>query len=107
MELTEILIEITSAINDELKTIKRYGASRITLFSGRRSPREISKSFIYRFEMLIQRSLPEGSRGKLIFQNRTVDADVISIEGQYLWLNIPTDIGDQIPQAYYETDLSL
>lgn len=107
MGLQDTLGELASAINDELKTIKRYGAtSRITLFAGKKSSRDSSKSILYRFEMLIQRTLPEGSRGKLIFQNKSTDADVVAVEGQYIWLSLSRDMGDRIPQAYYDTDLS-
>ncbi len=107
MGLHDTLREIASAINDELKTIKRYGGtSRITLFAGIRSSRDFSKSILYRFEMLIQRTLPEGSRGKIVFHNKATDADVVAVEGQYLWLSLTRDMGDRIPQAYYDTDLS-
>lgn len=107
MDLKETIGEIASAINDELKTTKRHGAtSRITLFAGKSSRRELSRSFLYRFEMLIQRTLPEGSKGKLLFQNRSVDADVVAVDGQHLWLNLPLDVGDRIPQAYFDVDLS-
>lgn len=107
MGLNETISEIASAVSDELKTTKRNGAtSRITLFAGKSSRRELSRSFLYRFEMLIQRTLPEGSKGKLFFQNRSVDADVVAVDGQYLWLNLPMDVGDRIPQAYFDVDLS-
>lgn len=107
MGLHDTISEIVSAINDELKTIKRYGAtSRITLFAGIRSPQDFSKYIIYRFEMLLQRTLPEGSRGKLVFHNKSTDADVVAVEGQYLWLSLSRDMGDRIPQAYYDTDLT-
>jgi hypothetical protein len=107
MDLNETLGEIVSAIDHELKTIKRHGAtSRIALFSGQRSSREFSRAFLYRFEMLIQRTLPEGSRGKLTFRNKSVDADVVAVEGQFLWLSLARDMGERIPHASYDTDLS-
>jgi hypothetical protein len=107
MGLHDTLSEIASAINDELKTIKRYGAtSRMTLFAGIRSSRDFPKSILYRFEMLIQRTLPEGSRGKLVFHNKSVDAEVVSVNGQYLWLTLSKDMGDRIPQAHYDSDLT-
>jgi hypothetical protein len=107
MDLNETVGEVAAAINDELKTTKRQGAtSRITLFAGKSSSREFSRSFLYRFEMLIQRTLPEGSRGKLLFHNRSIDADVVAVDGQYLWLNLSMDMGGRIPQAYYDVDLS-
>jgi hypothetical protein len=106
--MNEIAGEILSAINDELKAVKRNGGtSRITLFSGKRSGnRLIPGAFVYRFDMLLQRTLPDGSRGQLTFQNRRVDAEVVATEGQYLWLSLMTDIGDRLPQAYYDVDMT-
>lgn len=106
--MNEIAGEILSAINDELKAVKRNGGtSRMTLFSGKRSSnRVIPGSFVYRFDMLLQRSLPDGSRGQLTFHNRREDAEVVATEGQYLWLSLKTDLGDRLPQAYYDVDMT-
>ncbi len=105
--LEEKLKDIQSAIDIELKTVKRYGStSRITLFSGKKSSKVPSKSHLYRFEMLIQRSFPDGSHGTLVYRNKSMDADVVATEGQYIWLNLNEDVGERIPQAFYEVDLS-
>ena len=102
-----ILKEILSAIDTELKTIKRYGAtSRITLVSGIKSSKEFLRTKLYRFEMLIQRSFPDGSQGKLVYRGRSSDARVVMAEGQFIWLDINEDFGPRIPHSFFDVDLS-
>jgi tetratricopeptide (TPR) repeat protein len=102
-----MLKEIYSAIDTELKTVKRYGAtSRITLLSGIKSSKEFLRTKLYRFEMLIQRNFPDGSQGKLVYKGRLSDARVVMTEGQYLWLDISEDFGERIPHAFFDVDLS-
>ena len=95
--MNQIVSDILSAINDELKAVKRNGGtSRMILFSGKRSGnRVIPGSFVYRFDMLLQRTLPDGSCGQLTFQNRCVDAEVVATDHQYLFLSLKTDLGDR------------
>jgi hypothetical protein len=107
MEYLPVLQSIHSAIDKELKTIKRFGAtSRISLFSGKKSQTGFPQKFLYRFEMLIQRILPDGSQCNLVVANKSVEAKVTATEGQFIWLEISTDFGKRITQAYYEVDLS-
>jgi len=102
-----ILKEIHSAIDTELKTVKRHGAtSRITLLSGIRSSKEVLRTKLYRFEMLILRNFPDGSQGKLVYKGRFSDARVVMTEGQFLWLDISEDFGERIPHAFFDVDLS-
>jgi len=107
INLPSILEDIHSAIDKELKTIERYGAtSRITLLSGRKSTKAFARTNLYRFEMLIQRTLPDGSQGRLIVRNSSFDAKVVATEGQFIWLDLSQDLGHRIPHAYYDVDLS-
>lgn len=102
-----IVGEILAAIDTELKTVKRSGAtSRITLVAGIRITTALASNKSYRFEMLIQRSFPEGSQGKLVSQGRSTDARVIRIDGQYIWLETNDDFGNRIPHSYFDVDLS-
>ena len=102
-----ILKEIYSAVDTELKAVRRHGAtSRITLLSGIKSSKEFLRTKLYRFEMLIQRNFPDGSQGKLVYKGRLSDARVVMIEGQYLWLDISEDFGERIPHAFFDVDLS-
>ena len=107
MENISVLKDIYSAIDKELKSVKRFGAiSRLTLFSGKKSETGYTNKFLYRFEMLIQRSMPDGSQGILVVGNTRTDAKVTATEGQFIWLEIAKDLGNRISQAYYEVDLS-
>ncbi len=102
-----ILKEIHSAIDTELKTVRRYGAtSRITLLSGIKSTKEFSRANLYRFEMLIQRNFPDGSQGKLVYKGKISDARVVMTEGQCIWLDISEGFGERIPHAFFDVDLS-
>jgi superfamily I DNA and/or RNA helicase len=78
----------------------------MTLFSGRKSSKAFARTNLYRFEMLIQRTLPDGSQGRLIVSHGSSDAKVVATEGQFIWLDLSHDLGERIPQAYYDVDLS-
>jgi len=102
-----ILKEIYSAVDKELKTVRRYGAtSRIRLVSGIRFPMKFLRSTLYRFEMVIQSNFPVESQGKLIIGGLSSDARVIKTEAQFIWLEVSQDFWEKIPHAYFDVDLS-
>ncbi len=103
--------EMKSAMEAELQTeiekAKKGRKSRLALVDGVR----ISKSgdtYVYKFEILEDKRVREDAFIKLYVPDKPdgIPGSVVSTDGQFVTLNLATDIGKEIPRAEIEEDVT-
>lgn len=99
--------EFRTALREELEAARRSSASgAIQLVNGRRIA-QIGSGFQYLFLVESALNAPDDSPGDLYIAGRKpVETVIISVEGLAVTLSVPVDLGDFVPRAALQSDLT-
>lgn len=105
LNLREVVAECMQALDDEVDAIKRFGTKPIRLFDG-----ELlgipEGAWLYRFTTDEDVVLPDNSRAEIIVNEARYDCTVIAVEGFHILLVSDPDLGEEIPEARLDVDLT-
>lgn len=108
ISLPSLLDEFRKALKDEIEAAKRnssYGA--IPLSNGHKIA-ELGSAFQYAFLIDTLLNAPDGAPGDLFVPGRPpLDVTIVSIEGLRLVLSVNTDLGQYVPTARLQTNLTI
>lgn len=99
MEIINSLPKIIDAVQEELAQIK-YSKRNVTLFEGKLITKKLDK-YIYKFE------LPEGvfiqvEEISIVINKNAIEGDVLSVDNQFITIQVKEDFGKIIPQLTVE-----
>ena len=107
--LSGVLGEFRTALREEIDASRRSAAaSGIHLFDGRRLG-HAAGSTQYAFRVELALNLPDDSPGDLHVPGRTgrpLETTIVAIEGLQLTLSVAEDLGDYVPRATLQSDLT-
>jgi hypothetical protein len=106
--LTGILAEFRDALRTEIEVARRNSVNTAApLMSGRLIAR-VGGGFQYAFKIESLLELPDDSPADLILPGRgPIEATLVSVEGLNVVVSVGLDLGEFIPSARLQTDLSL
>jgi AAA domain len=109
VKLTGVLAEFRMALREEIDAARRAAAaSGVMLIDGRRlGSGGGSTQYSFRVESAL--NLPDDSPGDLHIPARTgrpLETTVVAVDGLQVTLAIPEDIGDYVPRATLQSDLT-
>jgi AAA domain len=107
VELHGLLWEFREALRDELEAARRASASgAIQLLNGRRIA-QVGGAYQYLFLVESALNAPDDSPGDLyVAGQRPIETTVISVEGLAVTLSVPVDLGEFVPRAALQSDLT-
>ena len=107
--LSGVLGEFRTALREEIDAARRSAAaSGIHLFDGRRLG-QAAGSTQYAFRVESALNLPDDSPGDLHVPGRAgrpLETTIVAIEGLQLTLSVAEDLGDYVPRATLQSDLT-
>ncbi len=108
VELAGFLAEFRTALREELEAARRVAASAgIQLHNGRLIG-QAAGAYQYAFTLESALNLPDDLPGELrVRGRRPVDATIVSIEGVSITISVPETLGEFIPHATLQSDLSM
>ncbi|TYR80677.1 AAA family ATPase [Priestia megaterium] len=89
------LKEWIRALSIEIEHLKTEGGQRQLLINGEYMGRD-QDSFIYRFQMTSDLYLIEGSLVRLVFQETNIDGEILSSEGEDLYIKTSLFLGSEV-----------
>lgn len=106
--LPPLLDEFRSALHDEIEVAKRNASnSAIPLSNGHKVGQQ-GNAHQYAFLIDTVLNTPDGAPGDLIVPGRTpMEATIVSVEGLRLVISVETDLGQFVPMARLQTNLTI
>jgi hypothetical protein len=109
VELSGVLKEFRYALREEIEAARRSAvASGVHLLDGRRiSASAGSRQYVFRVESAL--NLPDDSPGDLLVPGcagRPLETTIVAIDGLAITVSVPEDLGDYVPRAVLQSDLS-
>jgi hypothetical protein len=108
VHLTGHLAEFRTALCEEIEAARRVASSAgIQLLNGRLIG-QAAESYQYAFTLESALNLPDDLPGELrVRGRRPVEATIISLEGVSITIGVPEPLGEFIPHATLQSDLSM
>jgi len=99
------IAEFRDALEAEINAARADRRGGIGLANGKRvSQRAAAFQYVFRAESLL--NFPPDTPGDLLVGAAHHDATLISVEGLAVTLSVPSDLGDFVPEARLQTDLT-
>ena len=107
-ELPPLLGEFRTALQDEIEVAKRSAShSAIPLSNGHRVGQQAG-SFQYAFQIDSVLNAPDGTPGDLVVTGKApMGVKIVSTEGLRLVISVETDLGNFVPSASLQTNLTI
>jgi hypothetical protein len=108
VELVGVLAEFRTALREELDAARRVAAGAgIRLLNGQLIG-QAAESYQYAFTLESVLNLPDDLPGELRIPGRApVEATIVSLEGVSITISVPEPLGDFIPHASLQSDLTM
>ena len=106
--LPPLLDDFRKALMDEIEVAKRNSSNSSIHLSNGHKIAQLGSAFQYAFLIDLVLNTPDGAPGDLIVPGRTpLEVTVVSTEGLRLVVSVNTDLGQFIPTANIQTNLTI
>ena len=106
-QLRGVLEEFRTALREEIFSAQRSSSSNAVPLSNGRKIGQVGAAFQYAFTVDSVLNVPDDSPGDLIVPGRErLPVTIVSIEGLTITISVAVDLGNFVPSARLQTDLT-
>lgn len=106
--LPALLEEFRTALKDEIEAAKRNSSSSAILLTNGHKVATLGSAYQYAFLIDSVLNMPDGAPGDLVIPSKApIAATIVSTEGLRIVISVETDLGNFVPTAKLQTNLTI